>query len=79
MLVNSHVGALIPALERRGRQISKFKASLVYKENCKTVRATQRKPVSNKQNKNTNKRKGKKKLDHFRVESRVNTSHHTHV
>jgi hypothetical protein len=36
----------------RGRQISEFKASLVYKVSSRTARATQRNPVSkNKQNK----------------------------
>jgi hypothetical protein len=33
----------------RGRQISKFKASLVYKMSSRTARATQRNPTSNKQ------------------------------
>jgi hypothetical protein len=37
----------------RGRQISEFKASLVYRVSSRTVRATQRNPVSKtKQNKN---------------------------
>jgi hypothetical protein len=35
----------------RGRRISKFKASLVYRVSSKTARATQRNPVSKKQNK----------------------------
>jgi hypothetical protein len=39
----------------RGRQISEFEASLVYKVNSRTARATQRNPVSkNKQTKNNN-------------------------
>jgi hypothetical protein len=38
----------------RGRQISEFEASLVYKVSSRTARAIQRKPVSNKQ---TNKQK----------------------
>jgi hypothetical protein len=38
----------------RGRQISEFEASLVYKVSARTARATQRNPVSKKQNK-TNK------------------------
>jgi hypothetical protein len=33
----------------RGRRISEFKASLVYKVSSKTARATQRNPVSKKQ------------------------------
>ena len=32
----------------RGRRISKFKASLVYRVNSRTARATQRDPVSEK-------------------------------
>jgi hypothetical protein len=36
----------------RGRQVSEFKASLVYKVSCRTARAIQRNPVSKtKQNK----------------------------
>jgi hypothetical protein len=47
---------LIPALGGRGRQISDFKSSLVYRVSSRTARATQRNPVSNKQtNKQTNK------------------------
>jgi hypothetical protein len=39
----------------RGRQISEFKASLVYRVSSRTTRATQRNPVSkNKQNNNNN-------------------------
>jgi hypothetical protein len=65
---------LIPALERqrrregqrergrergRGRWISEFEASLVYKVSSRTVRATQRNPVSKNQKK---KKKKKPKL-----------------
>jgi hypothetical protein len=42
-----------------GRQISEFGASLVYKVNSRTVRTTQRKPVS--KNKKKQKQKNKKK------------------
>jgi hypothetical protein len=42
----------------RGRQISEFEASLVYKVSSRTTKATQRNPVSKKQNK---KKKTKKK------------------
>jgi hypothetical protein len=35
----------------RGRQISEFEASLVYKVSSRTARAIQRNPVSKKQNK----------------------------
>jgi hypothetical protein len=44
-------------LEGRGRQISEFEASLVYKVSFRTARAIQRNPVS----KNQKKRKEKKK------------------
>ena len=38
-------------MEGRGRQISEFEASLVYKVSSRTARATQRNPVSKKQKK----------------------------
>jgi hypothetical protein len=41
----------------RGRWISEFKASLVYKVSSRTVRATQRKPVSENQKKKKKKKK----------------------
>jgi hypothetical protein len=37
---------LIPALGGRGRQISEFKASLVYRVSSRIARASQRNPVS---------------------------------
>jgi hypothetical protein len=46
----------------RGRQISEFKASLVYKVSSRTARATQRNPVSKNQKK---KKKKKTKLKGF--------------
>jgi hypothetical protein len=55
----------------RGRQISEFEVSLVYKVSSRTARATQRNPVSNKsktkqnktkQNKTKTKKKKKKTL-----------------
>jgi hypothetical protein len=49
---------LIPALGGRGRRISEFKTSLVYRVSSRTARATQRNPVS--KNKQTNKNKNKK-------------------
>jgi hypothetical protein len=55
---------LILALGRQRRWISEFKASLVYRVNSRTARATQRKPVSEtnkKQNKNKKKKERKKK------------------
>jgi hypothetical protein len=49
----------------RGRQISEFEASLVYKVSSRTARAIQRNPVSkNKQtNKQTNKQKTQNKTN----------------
>jgi hypothetical protein len=41
----------------RGRQISEFEASLVYKLSSRTARAIQRNPVSKNKNKNKNKNK----------------------
>jgi hypothetical protein len=38
-------------LEGRGRQISEFEASLVYKVSSRTTRATQRNPISEKKKK----------------------------
>jgi hypothetical protein len=40
----------------RGRQISEFAASLVYKVSSRTARATQRNPVLKKKNNNKNKK-----------------------
>jgi hypothetical protein len=45
----------------RGRWISEFKASLVYRVSSRTARAIQRNPVSKKQTKKEKKRKEKKK------------------
>jgi thiol:disulfide interchange protein len=45
----------------RGRRISEFEASLVYKVSARTARATQRHPVSKKQNKTKKKEKRKRK------------------
>jgi hypothetical protein len=41
----------------RGRRISEFKASLVYRVSSRTAKATQRNPVSKNQTKQTNKQK----------------------
>ena len=52
----------------RGRQISEFEASVVYKVSSRTARATQRKPVSKKKKqkqKKQNKPKKKKKQKKF--------------
>jgi hypothetical protein len=45
----------------RGRQISEFEASLVYKVSSGTARATQRNPVSKNKNKQTKNPKTKTK------------------
>jgi hypothetical protein len=46
----------------RGRRISEFKASVVYRESSRTARATQRNHVlKNQKNKNKNKNKNKKR------------------
>jgi hypothetical protein len=45
----------------RGRQISVFEASLVYRVSSRTARAIQRNPVSKKQKPKTKKPKAKKK------------------
>jgi hypothetical protein len=50
----------------RGRWISEFEASLVYKVSSRTARATQRNPVSKKQNK-TNKTKQKQKQNNKKI------------
>jgi hypothetical protein len=44
----------------RGRRISEFEASLVYKVSSRTAKDTQRNPVSKNQNKQTKKKKTKK-------------------
>jgi hypothetical protein len=46
---------LIPALWK-GRQISEFEASLVYRVSSRTARATQKNPVSKNQKKKKKKR-----------------------
>jgi hypothetical protein len=46
----------------RGRRISEFKASLVYRVSSRTARATQRNPVSKKKQTKTNKQTKHKKV-----------------
>jgi hypothetical protein len=46
----------------RGRRISEFEASLVYRVSSRTVRATQRDPVSKSQKKKKEKEKEKRSL-----------------
>jgi hypothetical protein len=48
----------------RGRRISEFEASMVYRVSSRTARAIQRNPVSEKKKKKR-KRKRKKKTDFF--------------
>jgi hypothetical protein len=45
----------------RGRQISEFKTSLVYKVSSRTAMATQRNPVSKNKNKTKKKTKNKRR------------------
>jgi hypothetical protein len=49
---------LIPAFGGRGRWISEFKASLVYRVCSRTGRVTQRNPVSKNKKQNKTKQKG---------------------
>jgi hypothetical protein len=62
---------LILALKGRGRQISEFEASLVYKVSSRTARAIQRNPVLK-----NKKQKTKNKKTNFRV---IHTHTHTHI
>jgi hypothetical protein len=62
---------LIKALGGRGRQISEFEASVVYRVSSRTARATQRNPVS--KSKQTNKNKNKHKVqDTAKTPHRIN-------
>jgi hypothetical protein len=54
----------------RGRQISEFEASLVYKVSSRTARATQRNPVLKKKKKKEKKRKEKKRKEKKRKEKK---------
>jgi hypothetical protein len=54
----------------RGRQISEFEASLVYRVISRTARAIQRNPVSKNQKKKKKKKKKKKDLLKKRVEKK---------
>jgi hypothetical protein len=47
----------------RGRQISEFEASLVYKVSSRTARAIQRNPVSKNQKRKKKKKKEEKKFN----------------
>jgi hypothetical protein len=54
----------------RGRRISEFKASLVYRVSSRTARATQRNPVS-KTNKQTNKPKPTKQKKNPKKQNKI--------
>jgi hypothetical protein len=56
-------------LRGKGRRISEFEASLVYRVSSRTARATQRNPVS--KNKKKNKKKRKKERKKERKEERA--------
>jgi hypothetical protein len=49
----------------RGRRISEFEASLVYRVSSRTARAAQRNPVLKKQKTKSKKQKTKKQLDMY--------------
>jgi hypothetical protein len=55
----------------RGRQISEFEASLVYKVSSRTARATQRNPVSKKQTKKEKERKKASKQERENLKSHL--------
>jgi hypothetical protein len=56
----------------RGRQISEFKASLVYRVSSRIARTTQRKTLSRKTKKKKKKKKKKESLWHWGYSSMVN-------
>jgi hypothetical protein len=53
----------------RGRWISEFEASLVYKMSCRTARAIQRNPVSKNQKKKKERKKKKKTTLYLKTKS----------
>jgi hypothetical protein len=60
----------------RGRRISEFEASLVYRVSSRTARATQRNPVSgNQKKKKEKKRKEKKRKEKKRKKSAKTVVH----
>jgi hypothetical protein len=52
---------LVPTLGGRGRRISEFKASMVYKVSSRTARAIQRNPVSKNKTKQNKTKQNKTK------------------
>jgi hypothetical protein len=66
----------------RGRLISEFEASLVYRASSRTARATQRNPVLKNQKKKRKKEKKKFSIKHLQTEFRTHTQktiHHDQV
>jgi hypothetical protein len=59
---------LIQHLGGRDRQISEFQASLIYKVSSRTVRATQRNPVSKEKKKRERRKKEKKRKLTFKLQ-----------
>jgi hypothetical protein len=57
----------------RGRCISEFEASLVYRVSSRTARTTQRNPVSKKTKKKKTKKKNKKKKKERKKKEKKNT------
>jgi hypothetical protein len=55
----------------RGRRISEFEASLVYRVSSRTARATQRNPVSTSKKRKEKKRKEKKRKKKRKEESMI--------
>jgi ABC-type nickel/cobalt efflux system permease component RcnA len=62
----------------RGRRISEFEASLVYRVSSRTARATQRNPVSKKNKKQKTKNKTKQTHTHTHTHTHTYTHTHTH-
>jgi hypothetical protein len=59
----------------RGRWISEFEASLVYKVSSKTARAIQRHPVSKNKNKKTKKKKPNNNKNHQKPKTKKTLRH----
>jgi hypothetical protein len=58
----------------RGRKISEFKVSLVYKVSSRTARATQRNPVLKQINKQTKTKKRKRKRKRKKITTKIQES-----
>jgi hypothetical protein len=69
-VANASVGVFFSrAVTGRGRQISEFEASLVYRVSSRTARATQRNPVSKNKKQKTNKKQNKTKQNKTKQKS----------